>query len=163
MGHVLPQITVQISLTKFYLNIKPKIYKFWIYIKQKKKDEEDLYKNIRSKIEDIIKGKIDKIGDNKELLLIDTEQILLILDCLSCPYIDIPVRKEIAKFLNKLFGYTTNNEIERMSDFDFEKNFQYSWFVNWSNWSFLRTLVKQQLYFKNRMVYNSSAIWGKHL
>lgn len=128
------------------------------YIKQKKKNEEDLYKNIRSKIEDIIKGKIDKIGDNKELLLIDTEQILLILDCLSCPYIDIPVRKEIAKFLNKLFGYTTNNEIMRMSDFDFEKNFQYSWFVNWSNWSFLRTLVKQQLYFKNKMVYNSSAI-----
>ena len=88
----------------------------------------------------------------------NTEQILLILDCLSCPYIDVVVRKEIALKLNNFFGYTTNNNIMSMSDNNFKKTFKYSWFVNWSDFSFLRTLVKQQLYFKNKMVYNSSAI-----
>lgn len=127
------------------------------YIKQKKKDSEDIYKNIRSKIEEIIKFKVGNINDKKSLLM-NTEQILLILDCLSCPYIDVVVRKEIALKLNNFFGYTTNNIIMSMSDNNFKKTFKYSWFVNWSDFSFLRTLVKQQLYFKNKMVYNSSAI-----
>lgn len=115
--------------------------------------------NIRSKIEETLKNKIIKFNkNNKDLLLRDTEQILLILDCLSCPYINMSVRKEIAIKLNELFEYASLNEIERMSDIDFKKTFKYSWFINWSDFSFLRTLVKQQLYFKNKMVYNSSAI-----
>lgn len=129
------------------------------YIKQKNEGVEDLYMNIRSKIEETLKNKIIKFNkNNKDLLLRDTEQILLILDCLSCPYINMSVRKEIAIKLNELFEYASLNEIERMSDIDFKKTFKYSWFINWSDFSFLRTLVKQQLYFKNKMVYNSSAI-----
>lgn len=121
------------------------------YIKQ-----EDLYRNIRLKIEGIIKFKVEEIND-KDSLLIHTEQILLILDCLSCPYIDISVRKKIAIKLHDLFGYATSS-IRNMSDTDFKTTFGHSWFVNWSDFSFLRTLVKQQLYFKNKMVYNFSAV-----
>ena len=111
------------------------------------------YLEIHRAVQKNIQSKLEKI--TKESLLENTHDILLVLDCLSCPYLDIALRKEIATKLNVFFKFTLKN-IQNMSESDFAI-FNHNWFVNWDDFSFLRTLVKQQLYSKNKMVYTFSA------
>jgi hypothetical protein len=96
------------------------------YMKDKKK-----YNDIRNSIEAAI---IEKVRNKKATLLKDAELVLLLLDCLTCPYIKIATKYEILK----VYGITNlamqNAIISRRK----------YWFTKWTAFDFSRELDAKQ-------------------
>ncbi|NUF28002.1 antiviral reverse transcriptase Drt3b [Gilliamella sp. ESL0254] len=96
------------------------------YIKDKKK-----YKQLHSIVVNSIKNKIIKNKNRR-----DSESILLLMDILSCPYVDINIKEELLK---NNYGITDVSLLANMCNFKKHKKIQ-QWFTVWSNFDFLKEL-----------------------
>lgn len=88
------------------------------YIKNKPK-----YSNLRRFIKDKIR---EKFINNKSVKLKNTEMVLLLMDCLSCPFLPPDFKKELLI----IYDITDNNLQENII------NSRLQWFTNWKNFNF---------------------------
>lgn len=113
------------------------------------KDEDNLFSNVKGNITNQIANLLKTLTQDK--LLTDAEITLLFFDLSVCPYFNIKLRKEIIKKLAQIAGVSTANlNLDNMTEENFNKKFNVPWFTEWQHFSFIRTLVKQKIYLKER-------------
>jgi hypothetical protein len=75
------------------------------------------------KLIDVIKTKFQKF--NKDNLKKNTELVLLLLDMMTCPYIEKVIKKELLRF----YGVSVNNTQDNIIEFS-----KY-WFIKWQGFN----------------------------
>ncbi|TLD82541.1 hypothetical protein LS81_007710 [Helicobacter trogontum] len=85
------------------------------------------YNNIKKYIQEKITDKCKTIN-SKDIK--DTELLLLIMDTLSCPFLDINFKREIASFI-----YKNKDDCSNIINFSLK---QKNWFVEWKNIDILK-------------------------
>lgn len=101
-------------------------------------ERDSKYIQLRKKIRNIIDRKLDNFEQNK------AEDVLLVVDLLSCPYVaetDEEVKKFRLKILNKIKFFNSSESKRSKEDFlENMGNFQNSWFTKWVNKDFGKEL-----------------------
>ncbi|WP_454910740.1 antiviral reverse transcriptase Drt3b [Stutzerimonas chloritidismutans] len=100
---------------------------------------ESSYHEARAKVNDSILLHLANIDDIRQ----DSHKFHLIMDLLSCPYVDIKIRKEIASRLYEASINTKPGKVKLKTLMDFFEN--NIWFVNWGNFDLLTVLEKKEL------------------
>lgn len=100
---------------------------------------ESTYQEARSKVNASILQHLTSIDDVR----LNSHKFHLLMDVLTCPYVDKKLRTEI---VSRLYESTTNTKpgkvkLKTLMDF-FENNI---WFVNWRNFDLLTVLEKKEL------------------
>lgn len=97
------------------------------------------YNQIKKKIIQSIKSKLDNLNDIKEC----TEKAHLLLDSLTCPYIDEKLKKSLTI---KLYKQIYEKEPSKEQVLQLLEKFATSrWFVNWGGFDLLTVLEKKEL------------------
>ncbi len=86
---------------------------------------------------------IEKRLENLDSIQVDTEQVCLFLDCISCPYID---RARKTKWIKRLYRArsTTPPSNAELTEF-FDSSARNFWFVNWNEVDLLNALERKEL------------------
>ncbi|RTS12268.1 antiviral reverse transcriptase Drt3b [Pseudomonas aeruginosa] len=101
--------------------------------------EEPFYIEAKNKIQESIKHHLVYIDD----IRVNSHKIHLVLDLLTCPYLDIELRKETASRLYELVHNSKpgKEKLKNLLTF-FDENI---WFVNWRSFDLLTALEKKEL------------------
>ena len=87
--------------------------------------------NLKKGLKDLI---ISKFNENAGSLYKNTECVLLALDCICCPYLDVVFKK---KLLRKY-------EIRGLATQEAVMNYKSNWFTKWSDFEFGKELDAKQ-------------------
>jgi hypothetical protein len=101
-------------------------------------EREEKYNNLREKLRNIIEKKLNHFEQKK------TEDVLLVIDLLSCPYVaetDEKVKAFRLKILNKIKFFNTNESLQEQEDLlNNIVQFRDSWFTKWIDKDFGKEL-----------------------
>lgn len=98
-----------------------------------------VYSSFNKKIEAIIAKKLAKIEDVSH----SSEELCLLLDTLTCPYLAADFRKKILKKASNSFSFSLShigNEDEQLQELE-----KHPWFVNWHSVNLISLLEKKEL------------------
>lgn len=101
--------------------------------------DEPIYHEVRSKITSSILHYLTNLEDTR----LNSHKFHLLMDVLTCPYVDRPLRCELA---SRLYETTTSNKpgkekLKTLMEY-FDNNI---WFVNWRSFDLLTVLEKKEL------------------
>ena len=103
--------------------------------------KEEQYNEVRRKVILTAKKKLQNFSDMD--LLMNTEKACLILDLLSCPYVDNYLKKNWVLRIFKVFNLSTPSEAE-INNFLQSADSHY-WFIDWNDVDLLNSLEKKEL------------------
>lgn len=102
-------------------------------------DEEGSYKEIKKRVISDVDKILHDLSDIKQ----NSEKAYVLLDALTCPYIEDGRREEYVK---KLLTLATQSQPQKQLVLEYQKKFaKYRWFTSWNRTEFLASLEKKVL------------------